>query len=315
MKDANAVKLYGQLAYENNQEAMEQVGLLRDSLPRTEFGDVYNNISSYNVMKEMKFAGAYPIITGFTDADSWNHMTPVLGYRFIINDPVGLSSMKLTVGTSPWSNNKWKNKFHIDFDWKYYFWTLKAAWNHTDFYDLFGPLRKSRKGYVVSLAYDYTYSLVTPYSRSWGFSVATYGDMDALPLFQEIEVKDVTSMQTASIYGKWSKTRTSLGGVMKEQGYALATPTSVVSETTVLTIAMPSNTARQWRCLVPTSMPSRRTPMPKQRQSSTCVLYALTTSVPCSAILHGSSAHCSEQDCPHGTPVNRIRCITAQVFS
>lgn len=71
------------------------------------------------------------------------------------------------------------------------------------------------------LAYDYTNTLVTPYNKSWGFSVAAFGDMDALPLYQEIEVKDVRSMQTASVYGKWSKTRTSLGGVMKEQGYEL----------------------------------------------------------------------------------------------
>ena len=129
--------------------------------------------------------------------------------------------MKLSVGFSPWSSNDWKNKFHIDFAWKYYFWSLKAAWNHMDLYDLFGPMRKSRKGYVVQLAYDYSNTLVTPYGRSWGFSVATYGDMDALPLYQEIEVKDIRSMQAASIYGKWSKTRTSLGGVMKEQGYEL----------------------------------------------------------------------------------------------
>ena len=221
VKDANAVNLYGQLAYENNKEALEQVGLLRDSLPRKNFGDVYNNITSYNVLKEMRFAGAYPIISGFTDARAWNHMTPVLGYRFNVNDPVGLSSMKLSVGFSPWSNNAWKNKFHVDFDWKYYFWSLKAAWNHMDFYDLFGPMRKSRKGYVVQLAYDNINSLITPYSKSWGFSVAAYGDMDALPLYQEVEVQDVRSMQTASIYGKWSKMRTSLGGVMKEQGYEL----------------------------------------------------------------------------------------------
>ena len=129
--------------------------------------------------------------------------------------------MKLSVGLSPWSNNDWKNKFHIDFDWKYYFWTLKAAWNHMDFYDLFGPTRKSRKGFVLQLAYDYSNTLVTPYDNSWGFSVATYGDMDALPLYQEVEVQGVRSMQTASIYRKWSKTRTSLGGVMKEQGYQL----------------------------------------------------------------------------------------------
>ena len=221
VKDANAINLYGQLAYENNKEAMEQVGLLKNPLPKKDFGDVYNNITSYNVLKEMRFAGAYPIISGFTDSKAWNHMTPVLGYHFNVNDPVGLSSIKMSVGLSPWSNNAWKNKFHVDFDWKYYFWNLKAAWNHTDFYDLFGPMRRSRKGYVVQLAYDYSNSLVTPYNKSWGFSVATYGDMDALPLYQEIEVQDVRSMQTASVYGKWSKTRTSLGGVMKEQGYEL----------------------------------------------------------------------------------------------
>ena len=220
VKDANAVQLYGQLAYENNREAMEQVGLLKDSLPKTDFGDVYNNITDYNVMKEMHFAGAYPIITGFTDRYSWNNVTPVLGYRFNINDPVGLSSIKLSLGVSPWSNNPWKNRFHADMEWRYYFWTLKAAWNHTNFYDLFGPMRSSRKGYQVSLGYDYTNSLISPYSRSWGFSLGAYGDMDALPLYQEIEVQDVKSMQTASIYGKWSKTRGSLGAVMVEQGYS-----------------------------------------------------------------------------------------------
>ena len=221
VKDANAVKLYGQLAYENNKEAMESVGLLKKPLPKTDFGDVYNNITSYNVFKEMKFAGAYPIISGFTDTKAWNKMTPVIGYRFNVNDPVGLNSMKLSLGLSPWSNNDWKNKFHVDFDWKYYFWNLKVAWNHMDFYDLFGPMRKSRKGFVAQLAYDYSNTMISPYDKSWGFSVATYGDMDVLPLYQEVEVQGVRSMQTASIYGNWAKTRTSLGGVMKEQGYEL----------------------------------------------------------------------------------------------
>ena len=219
--DANAVELYGQKAYENNVEALEAVGLLKKPLPKVDFGDVYNNITPYNVIKEMRFAGAYPILTGFTDKYAWNHVTPVLGYRFFFSDPVGLSSIKLAVGMSPWSHNDWKNKFHADFEWKYYFWTLKAAWNHTDFYDLAGPMRASRKGYMVSLSYDYSNSLKAPYSRSWGASLAAYGDMDALPLYQEIEVKDIKSMQTASVYGKFSKVRTSLGGVMKEQGFEL----------------------------------------------------------------------------------------------
>ncbi|MGX8683488.1 MAG: hypothetical protein ACSW77_06705, partial [Bacteroidales bacterium] len=70
------------------------------------------------------------------------------------------------------------------------------------------------------LGYDYSNSLISPYKRSWGFSLGAYGDMDALPLYQEIEVQEVKSMQTASIYGKWSKTRSSLGAVMSEQGYS-----------------------------------------------------------------------------------------------
>ncbi len=222
VEDANAIELFGQKAYENNQEALENVGLLKEPLPKIDFGDVYNNITPYNVLKEMRFAGAYPIITGFTDAKAWNHVTPVLGYRVFFKDPVGLSSIKLALGASPWSSNELKNKFHADFEWKYYFWTLKAAWNHTDFYDLAGPMRASRKGYMVSLAYDYTNSLMAPYTYSWGAALGAYGDMDALPLFQEIKPDEgITSMQTASLYGKISKTRASLGAVMREQGFEL----------------------------------------------------------------------------------------------
>ena len=222
VQDANAVALYGQRAYENNREALETVGLLKEPLPQLEFGDIYNNITPYSVLGEMRFAGAYPIVTGFTDAAAWNHVTPVLGYRLIFSDPVGLSSVKLALGVSPWSSNDLKNKFHADLEWKYYFWTLKAAWNHTDFYDLAGPMRSSRKGYMASLSYDYSTSLISPYTKSWGASVATYGDMDALPLYQEISLDEgIRSMQTASIYGEISKTRRTLGAVMKEQGYEL----------------------------------------------------------------------------------------------
>ena len=217
--DANAVQLYGQKAYENNVEALESLGALKEPLPKVEFGDVYNNIIPYNVFKEMRFAGAYPTVTGFTDALSWNHVTPVLGYRLFFKDPVGLSSIKLGLGMSPWSHNEWKNKFHADFEWKYYFWTLKAAWNPTSFYDLAGPIRTSRKGYMVSLAYDYSNTMVSPYATAWGFALGAYGDMDALPLYQEIQVKDIRSMQTASAYVQLSKIRSSLGAVMREQGY------------------------------------------------------------------------------------------------
>lgn len=222
VKDANAIELFGQKAYERDPEKLESVGLLKTPLREIAFGEVYDSIVPYNVFKEMKFAGAYPDITGFTDRKAWNNVTPVLGYRLMFNDPVGLSSLKMGVGISPWSSNALKNRFHLDLQWKYYFWTFTAAWNHTDFYDLAGPVRTSRKGYMATLAYDHINSMVLPYDRSWGFSVGAYGDMDVLPLYQEIGVDEgVKSMQTVSVYGKFSKLRGSLGSVMKEQGCSM----------------------------------------------------------------------------------------------
>jgi hypothetical protein len=83
-------------------------------------------------------------------------------------------------------------------------------------------MRSSRKGYMASLSYDYSNSIITPYTRSWGFSVGAYGGMDALPMYQEISVDDaIRSLQTASIYGKISKTRSTIGAIMKERGYEL----------------------------------------------------------------------------------------------
>ena len=223
VNDANAIELFGQQAYHRNPEALEAVSRLKKPVTPIAFGDVYHGITPYNAIKEMNFDGAYPVVTGFTDRKAWNNVTPVLGYRFTFKDPVGLSSLVMNVGVSPWSANDLKNRFHLDLEWKYYFWTLNASWNHSDFYDLVGPMRTSRKGYMASISYDYTNSLIVPYTRAWGFSVGAYGDMDALPLYQEIRVEDgVHSLQTVSAYGSFAKSRSSLGAVMVEQGYNMS---------------------------------------------------------------------------------------------
>lgn len=134
-------------------------------------------------------------------------------------DPLSMFSANLFVGASPWSNNAWKNRFHVSADVKYRFWTLKAAWNPTNFYDLFGPRKSSRKGYQVSLAYDYTNKIQAPFTWNWGASLAHYGDMDALPLYQEIEVdQGITSFQTANVYAGLEKVRRTIGFVDGEQG-------------------------------------------------------------------------------------------------
>lgn len=222
LHDANSVEFLGQKAFEANPRL---AGLANDENKpnHISFGEVYDSISVYKPLKEAGFQGIYPDISGFTDKNAWNSMTPVLGARMSFYDPLSMFSANLFVGASPWSNNAWKNRFHVSADVKYRFWTLKAAWNPTNFYDLFGPRRSSRKGYQVSLAYDYTNKIQAPFTWNWGASLAHYGDMDALPLYQEIEVdKGITSFQTANVYAGLEKVRRTIGFVDGEQGYTLS---------------------------------------------------------------------------------------------
>ncbi len=38
---------------------------------------------------------------------------------------------------------------------RYEFWKAELSWNRSDFYDLFGPTKRSRKGYAAKLGYDW----------------------------------------------------------------------------------------------------------------------------------------------------------------
>ncbi len=218
--DCNSVAYLGQKAYEANPQ-LATLATLADSDRQATFSEVYDSIKVYNPIKETTFQGAYPDISGFTDASSWNKVTPVLGYHLTFSDPIGINSINIALGISPWSNNPWKNRFHASVEWNLNSWSFNAAWNKTNFYDLFGPMRTSRKGYNAGIEYERIYSMQSPFRWNWEFSVNTYGDMDVLPMFQNVNVTDgITSFQTAQLSIGASKTRASLGATMAEQGYS-----------------------------------------------------------------------------------------------
>lgn len=219
LEDANAITLLGQKAYSEHPKELEALTELRKPVKEISFGEVYDSIKLYKPFRNLRFIGAYPEISGFTDRQAWNNVTPVVGYRFAFSDPIGLHSLKFSIGLSPWSHNDAKNQYHAQVEWKYWSWTLSAAWNPTSFYDLFGPIRTSRKGWNAKVAFDRTYNLIPPVEHQYGASIAAYGMMDALPTHQEVSVSDSTNaFQTAQVYYKFSKTRSSLGAVGAESG-------------------------------------------------------------------------------------------------
>lgn len=223
LHDANAIALLGQQAYERHAKELESIGTHTTPVPPIAYSDVYDSINVYHPLQRLRFIGAFPEISGFTDKQAWNKMTPVVGYRLILSDPLGLHTLNLSLGISPWSNHRTKQQLHADLQWKYMGWTVKAAWNHTSFYDLFGPFRSSRKGWQMVGGYERQHTLSSPYQSTWGFSVSIYGDMDALPLFQNVEIDEgIHSFQTASAYWQAEKTYKSLGAIMPEQGWTFS---------------------------------------------------------------------------------------------
>ena len=217
--DCNAVTFLGQKAFDANPQlaTLGQTGLK----PQTRsFSDVYNAIRPYYPVREMAFQGSHPNITGFADSEAWNNVVPVIGWRFAFSDPLELSKLDVSLGVSPWSHNKWKNRIHASVEWRYMYWTAQAHWNKTNFYDLFGPTLRSRKGYEFGLEYSRSYTYLLPFQWNWSLGVNAYGDMDALPLYQNVSVDDgIKSFQTMHGNIGMSKTRTTLGGTTPEMGY------------------------------------------------------------------------------------------------
>lgn len=220
VQDAHAVTLLGQKVFDRNPSLID----LSQVHPATQgeaFAEVYQQIKPFRPLHEMRFSGAYPELTGFRDTQAFNQVSPVVGYRFHFQDPIGLSRLSLSLGLSPWSHNPWSQRFHASLLWHYWSWTLKASWNNSTFYDLVGPLRNSRAGWNVGLQYQRNYQFFIPFRWMWSVAANAYGKMDALPLFQNIQ-SPVTSMQTLSAHIEADKKRTSLGGITPEQGWSLS---------------------------------------------------------------------------------------------
>lgn len=223
LHDANTISLLGQQAYEQHREDLESIGIHATPVPEIAFNDVFDSINVYHPLHRMRFCGFFPEISGFTDPQSWNNMTPVLGARFKFSDLLAINTLSMSLGVSPWSNNDVKNRFHADLQWKFNRWTLTAAWNGTDFYDLFGPIQSSRKGWQIVGGYENKFKIKAPYVKTYGFNIGAYGDMDALPLFQNVKVdENINAFEVTRAYWRIEKGQRSLGAIMPEQGWSFS---------------------------------------------------------------------------------------------
>ncbi len=95
--------------------------------------------------------------------------------------------MNLTVSYSPDDELQSEERLHASLIYKHYLWTAGLRWNPADFYDLFGPTKRSRKGYSGFVSYEHPLLYEPPETLSLVAKVAYFGDLDTLPGFQNVE--------------------------------------------------------------------------------------------------------------------------------
>jgi hypothetical protein len=207
IEDANSIEYMGNMVSQKNPVVKEW------SLPPPK--NIVNSNSftegKYPILKEMKLTSAYPDVAGFKN-------TLAVGYRINFSDPVGLSVLDIFLGTSPWSSYQDKQKIHAQLNWKYWNWRLLASYNKTDFYDLFGPTKRSRAGYSIGITYERSLSLLKPLIFNYDFDITTYGDLEVLPQYQNISIP-IKNLQSISASFEIQKFRKTLGAIEDEKGY------------------------------------------------------------------------------------------------
>jgi len=170
----------------------------------------------YVPLRNVALTGAYPVLQGYKNYAG-------VGYRFDFEDPLQFASLGIIAAYTPTSNLPGVERSHIDIFGRYQFWKAELAWNRPDFYDLFGPTKRSRKGYAAKLGYDWL--LKYEGSREGQrrldalFDVAWYDQIDTLPAAQNVPTT-FTRLLTTSAELKYSDVRQSIGAAEDEKGMA-----------------------------------------------------------------------------------------------
>ncbi len=165
----------------------------------------------YKPLRQLSLESVYPMVQGFKD-------TVALGASARFSDPLGFDTAAFDASYSPGGSLPSKERVHLAADLHHARWSTGAAWNGADFYDLFGPTKRSRAGYNGYVGYDLPLTFDPPTTIDYTANVAYYGDLDALPGAQNVPSPS-SQLFTAETGFAGSDTRASPGAVDEEAGH------------------------------------------------------------------------------------------------
>ena len=168
------------------------------------------DVEPYRLLGQMRPESFFPILQGYKD-------TAALGLRLNFSDPIRLNRASLVASYSPDTGLPSAERIHLRGDYQRYDWRGYAELNNADFYDLFGPTKVGRKGYVFGAGHTSTLIFDEPRRLELDLDASYSGNLDRLPEYQNVEV-DVNHLATIDAKLAFSDVRNSLGSVDDETG-------------------------------------------------------------------------------------------------
>jgi hypothetical protein len=209
LEDLSAITFLGNEIAKKHPVVMEWgVG----SPARIDLEAVNARTGEYWPRREIQYAGGYPVIEGYRD-------TFALGWSAQLEDPMAYNSLRadLSYSVDTYAGMSDSERLHADLEYKMLFWRFRYWHNDADFYDLFGPTERARKGDALIAEYDYPIIFDGPRTLYGGWEAAYYTGLDTLPGNQNVASQFTDLL---SVYGKleYSHTQESLGAVDHEKG-------------------------------------------------------------------------------------------------
>lgn len=184
-------------------------GYAAGSPARINLDDLITERGKYRPDKERKLAAKYPFVTGYKG-------DPAFGWHLTFEDPLQFKQLNIDLAVSPFGDIADKERLHASVAYKTLNWEVQYWHNLASFYDLFGPVERSRKGDALSVGWHKTQVYDPPRTLDLFAQVAGYLGLETLPNAQNVAgPKNLASFEAGAHYVNETK---SLGSVDHENG-------------------------------------------------------------------------------------------------
>jgi len=165
----------------------------------------------YIPLDEIKLASIYPVVEGYKGRTA-------VGVHAIFEDPMQFNQATATVTYTPSAQLPGAEKLHVDLTYHNLNWNFRYWHNDADFYDLFGPTDRSRKGDAFIVGFKNAFIYDPPRQLDFTADAAFYTGLDTLPGAQNVPTGLDGTITEVNASLRYKNTVQSLGSVDYERG-------------------------------------------------------------------------------------------------